>query len=204
MTTIDQSATKELKKEHNLTNSTIGLFVGRLGYEKWLPYLIESLEEVIKTHPDFKLVIISPKTKKLYSPHIQEQIYQTEKQIKDNYLSKHILRIDPVEDDTILRNWMAISHIGIIPSMSEGFCYTAVQMEAIGLPLIVSKVWALPEVLSHQHTFISYGHISELIIALQTILVKAKDRTKIIPKLQHKNINFQSYYDIFSLYTKNS
>lgn len=150
--TVTKTHKEQLQKDHNLTNSVVGLFIGRLGYEKWLPYLIEALDNITKQHKNFKLIIIAPKNPKNYSSHIQDQIQQIEKQIKDNYLTKHIIRIDPAENDEILKTYMAIANIGIIPSMSEWFCYTAVQMEAMWLPLIVSNVWALPEVLSSQHT----------------------------------------------------
>ena len=188
---------KQLKEKYNLTGCVIGLFIGRLGYEKWLPYLIESLDYITKNHKNFRLIIVSPKTKKKYPPHIQEQIKQTEKQIKDNYLTKHIIRIDPVENDEILKEYMAIADIGIIPSMSEWFCYTAVQMEAMWLPLIVSNVWALPEVLSAQHTFIEYWDIPALSNALESAIKKDKEKNKIKTKLNHWTINFQEYYDIF-------
>ena len=43
--------------------------------------------------------------------------------------------------------------IGIIPSLSEGFCYTAVEMESMGLSLIASNIPTLVEVLSPTHDF---------------------------------------------------
>jgi glycosyltransferase involved in cell wall biosynthesis len=97
-----------------------------------------------------------------------------------------------------LRLWMATSDIGIIPSMSEWFCYTAVQMQSMGLPLIVSKVGALPEVLKSNHTFIWYGKIKELSNAIN------KNLSQPIHKYQsedlHTSINYQEYYDLFEQY----
>ena len=199
--TITKTQKELLQTEHNLTNSIVGLFIGRLGYEKWLPYLIESLDNISKQHKNFKLIIISPNNPKHYPPHIQDQIKQTQKQIKDNYLSKFIVWIDPVENDEILKTYMAVADIGIIPSMSEWFCYTAVQMESMWLPLIVSNVWALPEVLSQEHNFVPYWDISALTHALEWAILNKK-KHQIIPKIQHGKINFQVYYDIFESYKK--
>ncbi len=189
-----------LKKQYNLTNKKIGLFIGRLGHEKWLPYLIESLNDIIQIHPNFVIVIISPKTPQIYAPNIQNQVKSTKDQITNNNLHQHIIWIDPVKDDETLRLWMATSDIGIIPSMSEWFCYTAVQMQSMGLPLIVSKVGALPEVLKSHHTFIWYGKIKELSNAIN------KNLSKSIHKHQSDNsntsINYQEYYDLFEQYKK--
>ena len=89
------------------------------------------MHDVTAIYHDFVLVIIAPKTLDLYPKHIQHQIKTTKDQITNNDLNKHILWIDPVKDDTTLKLWMITSDIGIIPSMSEGFCYTAVQMQAL-------------------------------------------------------------------------
>ena len=73
-----------------------------------------------------------------------------------------------MKDDETLRAWMSISHVGVVPSMSEGFCYTAVQMQAMGLAMIASEVGALPEVLHHDTTtFVPYGKVKPLNDALE-------------------------------------
>lgn len=184
-----------LQNKYNLTDKKIGLFIGRLGYEKWLPYLIESLQKVIKTHHNFILVIIAPKTPYLYPKHIQHQIKTTKDHITNNNLHNSVLRIDPVEDNATLRLWMAISNIGIIPSMSEWFCYTAVQMQAMWLSLISSKVGALTEVLEPNHTFVWYGKIE----ALSNAIINTINSHPFHPKEQKKqSINYQQYLNLFS------
>jgi glycosyltransferase involved in cell wall biosynthesis len=95
---------------------------------------------------------------------------------------------------------MATSDIGIIPSMSEWFCYTAVQMQAMWLPLIVSNVGALPEVLASYHTFVWYGKIKEL--------SKAINKKLNLPLKKYESrgtdtsIDYQTYYDLFEQYRK--
>lgn len=89
------------------------------------------MNEIITQHPNFTLVIIAPKTERLYPLTIQNNIKFTRDHITNNNLHRHILWIDPVQDDETLRLWMASADIGIVPSMSEGFCYTAVQMQAM-------------------------------------------------------------------------
>jgi len=45
---------------------------------------------------------------------------------------------------------IACSHCALIPSYSEGFCFTAVEASAIGIPIISSHRGALMEVVSGQ------------------------------------------------------
>ena len=189
-----------LRATHTISPSDkLFVFVGRLWYEKWLPYLIEAFSEVKNTYPDTKLVIIAPRTTSRYNHWIQRQIDTTLKQIKDNYLTNHVIRIDPVPSDETLKTWMSICHVGVVPSMSEGFCYTAVQMQAMGLAMIASEVGALPEVLDHDTTlFVPYGKVKPLHEALEQIL-----NNHISENSQHKNnqwktIDYTNYYDIFN------
>ncbi len=196
---INTTYIKTLQEQYHLIDGKAALFMGRLGYEKGLPYLIESLIEVIKIEKDFKLIIIAPKIYSRYSKSIQHQITTIQKQIKDNYLINNIIRIDTVKNDEELRDLMGAVDIGIIPSMSEWFCYTAAQMQAMGLSLVASKVWALPEVLDAQHTFVSYGKVQELTDALIS-LIKEKSH-KVSPKLYH-HINYQAYCDLFESFER--
>lgn len=185
-----------IKHAHTISVSDkLLLFIGRLWYEKWLPYLIEAFSEIKKEYPDTKLVLIAPHTKQRYHHGIQHQIDSIDKQIKDNYLTQHIIRIDPVENKEELRTWMSICHIGIIPSMSEGFCYTAVQMQAMGLSLIASKVGALPEVLDHTTTlFIPYGKAQPLQETLRKVLDNSPSK-KHVPIWSA--IDYTNYYNLF-------
>ncbi len=186
---------KDSKRKYNLTNWMIWLFVGRLGNEKGLLYLIASLIEVIQIYKDFKLIIIAPKILEHYSTTIQKQIIIIQNQIKDNYLTDNIVWIDQVSSDRELRDWMSVADIGIVPSMSEWFCYTAVQMQAMWLSLIASKVWALPEVLDTGHTFVPYGKVKLLSDAIINLLDR-KYEVKTSSELCH-DIDYQAYCDLF-------
>jgi hypothetical protein len=90
---------------------------------------------------------------------------------------------------------MSVADIGIVPSMSEWFCYTAVQMQAMWLSLIASKVWALPEVLDTGHTFVPYGKVKLLSDAIINLLDR-KYEVKTSSELCH-DIDYQAYCDLF-------
>ena len=127
---------------------------------------------------------------------MNELITSTRKQIKDNYLTKNIVWVDPVATDEELRNRMSISHIGVVPSMSEGFCYTAVQMQAMGLSMIASEVGALPEVLDHDTTsFVPYGKVQELTDVLREQLSHIHNDTT--SQQESLIIDYTDYYNFF-------
>ncbi len=195
---VSEDEQNTLRQSHHISESDkLLVFVGRLWYEKWLPYLIEAFSDIKDKYPDTKLVIIAPHTKANYNKWIQQHIDNTLKQIKDNYLTNHIIRIDPVKSDEELKTWMSICHIGIVPSMSEGFCYTAVQMQAMWLQLIASQVGALPEVLDHNNTiFVPYGKVQSLCEALEKSLHnQANLRTK---NQELGTIDYSDYYNLFT------
>lgn len=187
-----------IKKTHTIVESDkLFLFIGRLWYEKGLPYLIEAFSEIKNTDYQAKLIIIAPRTKQFYKKWIQNQIDSTLRQIKDNYLTNNIIRIDPVQDNIILKTWMSVCHIGIVPSMSEGFCYTAVQMQAMGLQIIASEVGALPEVLDQSTTlFVPYGKVQSLYEAFAQALDSKMKPSSI--QQQQKIIDYTSYYNLFN------
>ena len=188
----------ELLSHHFLTQKEkILIFVGRLWYEKWLPYLLEAFSGIKDNDQYTKLILIAPRSKLEYKSSIQDDIDTTRKQMKNNYLTKHIVWIDPVKTDEELRLWMSIAHVGIVPSMSEGFCYTAVQMQAMGLRMIASQVGALPEVLDHTTTdFVSYGKVQELTDTLVDVLSNIDLWKHKNPQAQ-KSIDYTAYYNLF-------
>jgi hypothetical protein len=94
---------------------------------------------------------------------------------------------------------MASSDVGVVPSMSEWFCYTAIQMQAMWLSLIASNVWALSEVLSPETTvFIPYGKIQDLYQALVDMSEK-KHRTflNISMDSTSTSIDYKKYRKLF-------
>lgn len=192
--TVDIADTIKIKKEYHLTDKKVLLFVGRLGLEKWLPYLIEVMCDVTQSDDMIRLVIIAPKTiTSSTSPHLRHQIQSMHHTIRDNHLDDSIIWIDPVDNTDMMKVWMSIADVGVVPSMSEWFCYTAVQMQAMWLPLVVSKVWALPEVLRSDHVFVWYGDIGGLHDAIITSL--GQNKPLLISEVQ--SIDYRAYEIIF-------
>ena len=99
---------------------------------------------------------------------------------------------------------MSISDYGIVPSMSEGFCRTAVQMQSMDLPLIASHVGALPEVLHPDTTiFVPYGKVVEMRKVLQDAL-SPENNSKNTYKSEQEIVKneFSDLEEYFTLFMK--
>lgn len=186
---------RKVTKEHTIDyHSKKALFMGRLGKEKWLETVLHALPRVIKRQPEFVLII-------LVDDSLSKAKESIQKLIQDLAIEHHILRKKPFQEEKDLRDYIASVNLGVVPSMSEWFCYTAVQMEAIGLPLVVSRRWALPEVLHSDHYFIEYGDTKAI---AEWILLLLEENRKITP-LKRFASTFQKYSNLFNSFqsTKN-
>lgn len=118
------------------------LYMGRLTKEKGVEYIIYALPLIQQHHPDFQLIIVS---------HLDTVEY---KELKDLSVRLNIPDMivwkESLQTEEEVRELMQWCILGIVPSMMEWFCYTAVQMQAIWLSLVVTDRGALPEVLDHQ------------------------------------------------------
>ena len=179
-------------------NSKI-IFVWRLWKEKGLTWLLDSLPVVIGQIPNLILTIIAPKTPRIYNKKTQKQIFDTRKQIKDSRLQRHIRRIDPVSTIELLRKEINNNTIGIAPSLSEWFCYTAVHMEICNLNLVVSDIPTFHEVLMDdgRHTFVTWGQIESLSKAIIQQIQFPQKWTKEIDRKFEDSLS--AYNDLISL-----
>lgn len=115
-------------------------FFGRGGLSKGIDILLGAAEKITKEYPELRFkFIISPQIKSIYKMIIKRI---------NSYPLKH--------SSVIYRNLPYIQLIDelinsscvIIPSYSEGFCFTAVETSAMNIPIISSGKGSLPEVVS--------------------------------------------------------
>ncbi|MCB0689133.1 MAG: glycosyltransferase family 4 protein [Saprospiraceae bacterium] len=116
------------------------IYFGRLGISKGLDMLLEATKILSETHSDFRLLLILPtKPESLYAI-IQEYIHRFKLEHSIQIIN-HLSQVD-------LLATISTADAVVIPSYSEGFCYSAVESVALGKPLISSGRGALPEVVS--------------------------------------------------------
>lgn len=118
-------------------------YFGRLGVSKGLDILLKAAKIFLHEHPETRLQLIIPVLPKATLHTILRLI--DEYNIKDKTIVQHDL---PRKE---LFKHVQKSHCVIIPSYKEGFCFTAVETIAMGVPIISSNKGALMEVVSGKH-----------------------------------------------------
>jgi len=118
-------------------------YFGRLGISKGLDLLLDATALINNKNIDFELLLILPKEPAAFLDTILKIIEK--KNITDRIIIKQEL---PFQE--LLEN-VSASDAVVIPSYSEGFCFTAVETMALGVPIISSGQGALHEVVGGKH-----------------------------------------------------
>ena len=124
----------------------IFLYFGRLGISKGLDIFLMAIKKLSGSKEDFKVVLIVPKRPGKLFRAIMEMIQSLQ-------ISRYITLLHELEEKELFKTVLG-SDCVVIPSYSEGFCYTAAESVALNLPIISSQQGALPEVVSGK--FISF------------------------------------------------
>lgn len=156
---LDYSDFESCKKEIKNNNKYTFLYFGRLGISKGLDILINGAA-LVKN--DFQLNIIVP-----LNP--ENLLKDLKKNIQDQGLTEKIKFYHELPFST-LKEKVSSADTVIIPSYSEGFCFTAAESIAMGVPVISSGKGALTEVVSGKHlvmkTFDGKGLAESMKLAL--------------------------------------
>lgn len=115
-------------------------YFGRLGVSKGIFILLEASQMFLNRNKDWKLKLIVPKKPEKDLIHVLKLI--------ENYKLTRYVELHHNLSNDQLRNELINSSCVIIPSYSEGFCFAAAEVIAMGIPLISSDKGALREVVS--------------------------------------------------------
>jgi glycosyltransferase len=127
-----------LKKRYYIsTNEKIILFAGRLGEAKGINYLLQTFGKVLKKHPDIHLIIVG-------DGNIDQWISTI-----NNFWKKVTFtgRLNKKQLFDLYR----IADIGVVCSLHEEFGLVALEMMMHGLPMIVTDVGGLSELVENEH-----------------------------------------------------
>lgn len=143
-----------LKKKYEIIWKQVWLFFGRLGYVKWLDIIIQALPDIIKSYPDFRLIVISPPDKRLTK-------------LLAPWFYDYITWIDQVSQEE-LRDRIWLSDVCILPSKAEWFGYAIAEAASMGVKIVTTHYGAIPEVLERYDAVAYLGSCSssELVGAL--------------------------------------
>lgn len=130
-------------------------YYGRLGASKGLDNLLDALKDMKQR---FQLLLIIPKQPSFIYKKIQQKL------IHNHLVEKTILKHN-LSDEELFTSVSKASFV-VIPSLSEGFCFNAVECAAMNVPVVVSKNTALLETVSGKHIYIQNSLKDAIIKAL--------------------------------------
>ncbi len=129
-------------KHHNPEKFTFCYF-GRLGISKGIDLLVEATRLFTLSHPEATL--------KLILPSYPDSLFRKIMSLVHSYqIEKNIRLLHDLSREDLLKEVSSSSCV-IIPSISEGFCFVAVESVALEVPVISSGKGALPEVVGGKH-----------------------------------------------------
>lgn len=103
------------------------LFIGRPTKQKGIYDLLTAMNEVLKHFPDVKLVIIGNSDDGSF----KEMMKTASKNATSIIYTGQI-------DKKLLKKWMTIADVGIVPSYYEQCTYSGIEMLMYGLPIVAS------------------------------------------------------------------
>ena len=118
------------------------MYSGRPGCSKGFPYLLQALARIVKRYPQVILL-----ARLSSSRAVQKDYCHALQMIEELGLSDHVRNIPPVPFDMIPPMTLSADTV-VVPSLSEGFGFVAVEACAMKRPVIVSNTASLPEVVS--------------------------------------------------------
>lgn len=138
-------------------------YFGRLGISKGLEILLPAFAETLRNHPDIQLKLIIPTYPRNLFKRIMGLI--DELKIRGSIKLKHDLPTDELLKE------VASSSCVVIPSHSEGFCFTAVETMAMRVPVIHSGLGALPEVVGGRSISLDELSVQSLASAMNAAIM---------------------------------
>jgi D-inositol-3-phosphate glycosyltransferase len=139
---------KKIRKKLGLDGRFVYLFTGRPGASKGLEYLIKAVPLISKLIPNSKLLAVVSKDRAYKKRYMQ--------------IIKLIQRLK-VEDKVIVHSpvsykdlpaYVKAADCVVVPSLSEGFGYCAVEACAMNKPVVASNTDSLPEVVSGRYVLV--------------------------------------------------
>lgn len=175
---------QELRKRYNILGSEkIILFAGVVRPVKGVKYLVEAFSAINKKIPELKLFIIGEGSE------IENlKNFAIEKNIEDKVIFKGKI------DTRKVAEYMVLSDIFVLPSLSEGFPLVVLEAMAAGLPIVCTNVRGLPEIVEdNKNGFLVEPENSNQISEKMLLLF---DKKELCEKMQKNNLEKAKLYSL--------
>jgi len=168
MSKADRPAIREML---NLSDKFVYMYFGRPGISKGVEYLIAEAPLICREIPNSRLLLLLGKEpaegyKKMLSL------------IKEMQIEELVILHDPVPRIE-LPGYIAAADCVVVPSLSEGFGFTAAEACAMEVPVVASDVGSLPEIVSGRYMLIEPRNtqaIADAVVEVYNNRAKAKAR----------------------------
>ncbi|MFA6553690.1 MAG: glycosyltransferase family 4 protein [Patescibacteria group bacterium] len=161
----------KIRSQYYQRNDFVCLFFGRPGWAKGVDYLVNSFSIVSKHIKGAKLLLLLSK-----DPYSRYQ--EIVSLISRLNLSGSVRVISSVPRNE-LPEYIASADCVVIPSLAEGFGFSAAEASAMEVPLVATDVGSLPEVVSGKVVFSPSAHSEAL---AQAILSMHAGQYTVLPK----------------------
>lgn len=180
---ITNSKLDRLREKYNIKDSYI-IYIGTVQPRKNLVRLIEAVAKI----ENLSLIVVGKITGEGRRGWMYEEILEAPKRLGIKERVK-FLGFVPTEE---LPNLIAGSECFILPSLYEGFGIPVVEAMACGVPVIVSNVSSLPEVVGKAGLLVDPYSVDQIEQAIRTIISDKKLRAAYIKKslLRSKHFSY--------------
>jgi D-inositol-3-phosphate glycosyltransferase len=135
-----------IREKLHIDDEFVYLYFGRPGFSKGVEYLVNAVSQISLKIPRSKLLLILANSPLKPYQNIIEMIKQLD-------IQKNVILLEPVPR-TELPNYIAASDCVVVPSISEGFGFTAAEACAMRKPVVATNVGSLPEIISGKYVLI--------------------------------------------------
>ena len=134
--TTEEAVRNKIRRQLDVDNDFVFLFVGRLVGDKGINELIAAFKKLCTDYEAVKLLLVGP-----YEDKLDPLKPETMQEIKNN---KRIITTGSQKD---VRPYYAASDAFVFPSYREGFPNTVLEAGALGLPSIVTDINGANEII---------------------------------------------------------
>ena len=170
-------------------NNFLCLFYGRPGVSKGFECLLKAVPLIKEKIPNVKLLAILSKDK-TYSKRYSYMI----RLIKELEIEQDAVIHDPV-DYKELPKYVKAADCVVVPSLAEGFCFTAAEACAMEKPIVASNTTSIPEVISGKYVLVEPKNPEE--IAKGICSVYHREYTEKPLKRFELNENIEGYLKVY-------
>ncbi|MBI2140950.1 glycosyltransferase family 4 protein [Candidatus Woesearchaeota archaeon] len=165
------------------------LVYGRPGTSKGIEHAITAMKDISQKIPNARMMLLLSRDKQYAKKY--SQLMQL---IKKLQLEGRIINVEPVAHSE-LPSYIKAADCVVVPSISEGFGYTAAEAAAMGKPIVASNTTSLPEVVSGKHILVEPNNSMEIADAVVGMFHGKCHRTKLRKFTIEENVrNYLSAY----------